>query len=289
MALDYDLLMSLPPIKTRHNMPKRDVILYALGVGVGAEVPTDQAELQYLLEDRLKALPTMAVVMAYPGFWARDPKYGLTWKQILAAEQSVEIHTPLPASGDFDGHTIFDSIYDKGPDKGALIYTRRPITDLATGKLVATVRQAAFARGDGGFGGSSDGAPQPFAVPGRSADLRIEARTRIDQALIYRLSGDYNPLHADPVVAKEAGFPSPIFHGMGTFGVVGRALLKAVCHDEAERVRRLDVRYSSPVYPGDVLAIDIWRFGAEGRVAFEVSVPGRGVTVLKNGLMEFVV
>lgn len=287
VPLDYDRLISLPPLVTRHTLAPRDVILYALGLGVGAQDPTDAGELQYLLEDRLRTLPSFASVLAYPGFWARDPKYGLAWQRVLAAEQSVEIHSRLPVSGDFDGRTKIDAIYDKGPEKGALIFTTRPVQDRTSGRVVATVRQAIFARGDGGFGGSSEGAPKPAYTPKRSADQRLYAATRPDQALIYRLSGDYNPLHADPEVARSAGFPRPIFHGLGTFGVAARALLKSVCGDEPDRVRRIDARYSSPVLPGDELAIDVWRCGGEGRIAFEVSVPARSATVLKNGMMEF--
>jgi acyl dehydratase len=287
MPLEYDYLMSLPPLEAKHTVLPRDVILYALGVGVGAQAPTDPGELQYLLEDRLKVLPSFASVMAYPGFWAREPKYGLVWQKILAAEQSIELHGPLPVSGEFDSGTVIDAIYDKGPDKGALIYSSRAIRDRSSGRLVATVRQAGFARADGGFGGSSEGAPKPTPVPSRAPNQRAHARTREDQALIYRLSGDYNPLHADPEVALSGGFSRPIFHGLGTFGVTARALLKTVCNDESERVHRIDARYSRPVYPGDELAIDIWEFGSEGRVAFQVSVPAREVIVLQNGVMEF--
>lgn len=287
MPLDYDYLMSLPPLEVQHTVSPRDVILYALGLGVGAQAPTDAGELQYLLEDRLKVLPSFAAVMAYPGFWAREPKYGLVWQKILAAEQSIEVHGPLPAFGEFVAGTTIDAIYDKGPDKGALIYSSRNIRDRSSGSVIATVRQASFARADGGFGGSSEGAPKPASVPSRDPDQRVQARTREDQALIYRLSGDYNPLHADPEVARGSGFSRPIFHGLGTFGVSARALMKAVCQDEPERVRRIDARYSSPVYPGDELAIDIWKFGSEGRVAFQVAIPARNVVVLTNGIMEF--
>ncbi len=285
MPLDYDRLMALPPFATRQTLTHRDVILYALGLGVGAEAPTDANELQYLLEDRLKALPSFAAAMGYPGFWLRDAKYGLRWEKILAAEQSVEIHETLPVSGVFEGETKIDAIYDKGPDKGALIYATRPIRDLHSGRIVATVRQASLARADGGFGGSSEGAPKPAQTPSRAADAIVAARTRPDQALIYRLSGDTNPLHADPEVARSVGFSRPIFHGLGTFGVVARALLKAVCGDEPERVRRIDARYSAPVLPGDELAIEIWRYGGDGRAAFRASVGD--VVVLQNGMMEF--
>jgi len=286
MPLDYDYLMGQPPIVTDQILKKRDTILYALGVGAAAEAPTDPGELQFVYEDGLKALPTMAVVLAYPGFWAKDPKYRLDWKRILAGEQSMEIHRPLPVAARLRGVTTFDAVYDKGADKGAVICVSRRIVDEDNGEAIATIRQSTFARGDGGFGGTSEGAPKPHPTPERTPDLIVQASTRKDQALLYRLSGDDNPLHVDPRVAAAAGFPVPIFHGMGTFGVTGRGLLKALCGNQPERMNRLDARYSSPVYPGDMLEIDIWREGA-GRAAFRARVPVRGVTVLQNGLVEW--
>lgn len=284
---DPDFLLSMPPLHVRHAVTPRDIILYALGVGVGVEAPTDPGELQYLLEDRLKVLPSFASVLAYPGFWAREPKYGIAWKKVLAGDQSIQLHRPLPPGGEFTGATKVDAIYDKGAGKGALIYSSRTIRDAHSGEAFATVRQSMFARDDGGFGGSSEGAPKPAPTPERAPDQMLPARTYANQALIYRLSGDYNALHSDPDIAREAGFPRPILHGLGTVGVVVRALVKSVCDDQPERVRRIDVRYSSPVLPGDELVVDIWRFGSEGRTAFQVRVPARDVTVLRNGVLEF--
>ena len=285
MPLDYDMLMGLEPIETLQDLTRRDTMLYALGVGAAAEAPTDRSELQFVYEDGLKALPTMAVVMAYPGFWAMEPKYGLTWQKLLHGEQSTEIHRPLPVEGRLRGVTAIDAIYDKGAEKGAVMYHSRKIYDGA-GEHVATCRQSSFLRADGGFGGSSEGAPQPHPIPDRAPDLTLTATTRPDQALLYRLSGDYNPLHADPDVATGAGFKAPILHGLGTYGVVGRVLLKALCANEPALLKRLDVRFSSPVYPGETLQADVWREG-EGRAAFRARVLERDVTVLQNGYMEF--
>jgi len=286
MALDYDYLMGLPPMETRHVFTIRDTILYALGVGAASEAPTDPSELQFVYEDGLKALPTMAVVLTYPGFWAKDPKYGLTWQKVLHGEQYVELHKTLPVEGTLRGVTSFDEIYDKGADKGAVLYSRRKVYDEASGDHIATVRQSTFLRGDGGFGGTSEGAPKPHPMPDRAPDITVRVPTRIDQALLYRLSGDYNPLHADPKVAKEAGFPAPILHGLATYGVAGRAVLKAVCDNQPERLRKLDVRFSSPVFPGETLDVDIWREG-EGRAAYRARAVERNVVVLQNGLAEF--
>jgi acyl dehydratase len=286
MPLDYQKIMALPPIETVQELTFRDTILYALGVGVGASDPTDPAELQYVYEDGLKALPTLAVVMAFPGFWLQRPEYGVTWQKVLHGEQSIEIHrSPLPVEGLFRGVTQIDEIYDKGADKGAVVLSsRRLYTE--SGEHVATARQASFLRGDGGFGGKSEGAPKPHPLPDRAPDLTTRATTQVSQALLYRLSGDYNPIHADPKVAKQGGFERPILHGLASYGVVGRALTKAVCGDVPERVRRMDVRFSSPVYPGETFEIDIWREGP-GQAAFRVRVVERDVVVLQNGYLEY--
>jgi acyl dehydratase len=285
MPLDYEKIMGFPPMETVQELTVRDTILYALGVGVGAGAPGDPGELKYIYEDGLHALPTMAVVMAYPGFWARDPKFGLTWQKLLHGEQSIEIHRPLPVEGRLRGVTTLDEIYDKGAGRGAVLTSSRRIYD-HDGDLVATVRQASFLRADGGFGGKAEGAPKPHQLPDRAPDAIVHAATRPDQALLYRLSGDYNPLHVDPKIAAEGGFERPILHGLAGFGVVGRALLKAICGDLPERLRRMDARFSSPVYPGDVFAIDIWREG-DGRAAFRARIPDRSVIALQHGYLEF--
>ena len=285
MALDYDCLMGLEPMVTIQNLTRKDTILYALGVGAGADAPTDPDELKFVYENELQALPTQAVVLAYPGFWAKDPKYGLTWQKVLHGEQSIELHCALPVEGKLRGVTSFDEIYDKGADKGAVLYSTRRIFDESSGREVATVRQSSFLRGDGGFGGKSEGAPKPHPIPDRPADIILTARTRPDQALLYRLSGDSNPLHIDPEVARQGGFAVPILHGLATFGVVGRVLLKALAANEPRRLRRLDVRFSSPVFPGEMLEVHVWR-EADGSAAFRARAPGRGVVVLQNGYLE---
>ena len=287
MALDYDMLMGLEPMVTRQTLTARDTMLYALGIGAAHGAATDPKALRFVYEEKLEALPTMAVVLAYPGFWLKEPQYGLDWKRVLAGEQSVRLHKPLPCTGDLTGTTTIDAIYDKGPDKGALLYSSRKITDSISGALIATVTSSSFLRGDGGFGGSSEGAPKPHTPPGdRAPDAVIELAIPAEQALIYRLSGDYNPLHADPAVARAAGFPKPILHGLCTYGFAGRAVLKALCKGEPARLKRYDVRYSSPVFPGETLCVDIWREGP-GRAALRARVAERDLVVLNNGLVEF--
>jgi acyl dehydratase len=285
MPFDYDKLIKFKR-ELAQSYTARDTMLYALGVGAGIEADT-AAALRYVYEEHLEALPTMAVVLAAPGFWQREPQFGIDWQKILHGEQSVIMHRPLPVAGEVISTIQVDSIYDKGAGKGAVVYTSRALYGRAGGDLLATVRQASFLRGDGGAGGLTTGAPRPRAMPeGRLADLSITLATRPEQALIYRLSGDYNPLHADPTVAEQVGFKKPILHGLATYGVVGRALLVALCDGQSARLRRMDVRFSSPVYPGESVTTEIWREGA-GRASFRSLVKARETLVLNNGYAEY--
>lgn len=277
MPIDPDFLLSHPPIETRHAITRKDTILYALGLGAD--------ELRYVYEDGLRTLPTMPAIMAYPGFFWRDPQYGATWSKVLHGETSVTIHAPLPVEGELLGSTRFDAIFDKGAEKGAIVYHTREI-HTADGTLIATVRNGSFLRGDGGFGGSADGQPLPHPVPTRDPDATLTIATAHNQALIYRLSGDLNPLHIDPAVARLVGFDRPILHGLATFGVAGRALLKLLVDDEPTRIRRIDLRFSAPVYPGESIETRIWH-ESEGRAAFTARVVERDLIVLNNGYVEF--
>ena len=277
MPLDPDLLLSLPPIETRQRITPTKVMLYALGVGA--------TELPFVYEEGLKALPGMAVIMAYPGFIWRDPKLGVDWTRILHGESGITCHAPLPTSGELIGRTTFGPIFDKGADKGAVVYQAREIHH-EDGTHIATVRNTTFLRGDGGFGGSSRGQPAPFAIPNRAPDVSHSLATAENQALIYRLSGDMNPLHVDPQVARKAGFPRPILHGLCTFGIAGRSLLATLAGNEPERIRSVATRFSAPVFPGETIRTDIWQEGA-GRAAFRATVVERDALVLNNGVVEY--
>ncbi len=283
MPIDYDKLKNWHFPDLEHRYEAKDTILYALGVGCGAD-PMDRTELPFVYEDGLKALPTMAVVLGYPGFWLKDPDTGVDWRKILHGEQGLVIHKPLPASGTVIGRTRVTEIVDKGPGKGALLYSDREVFDKATGDLLATLTSTTFIRGEGGFGGPSGPAPEPHALPERAPDLAVDLKTLPQAALIYRLSGDYNPLHADPDVATAAGFERPILHGLCTYAVAGRAVLKACCGNDPSRLRRFDLRFSAPVLPGETVRTEIWRDGS--RVSFRARVVERDIVVLNNGLAE---
>ena len=276
MAIDPAKLLSMPPIVTRQTLTPRDTILYALGIGA--------SELDFLFEERLKALPMMAVTLGYPGFFWRDPAYGANWQKILHGEQSTTFHAPLPTEGEIVGSTTIEALYDKGADKGALAMVTREIHDGA-GTHLATSRSMTFLRGDGGFGGSAEGAPVPHAVPDRAPDDIVTLSTAANQAQIYRLSGDLNPLHIDSDIAKAVGFDAPILHGLATYGVIGRALLAARCGNDPVRLKRLDGRFSSPVYPGETIETSIWDEG-DGKLAFRARVVERDKIVFTNGYAE---
>jgi acyl dehydratase len=285
MAIDYDKLMNWPFPDLVHTYTARDTALYALGAGCGAD-PLDTADLRFVYEQakNFAALPTMAVVLGYPGFWLQDPKTGADWKKVLHGEQSLTLHKPLPTSGTVIGRTRVDEIVDKGAGKGALLTSTREIVDKATGTLLASVKSLSFMRGDGGFGGPAKPSPKPHAIPDRKPDHSVDTPTSLRQALIYRLSGDYNPLHADPAVAKSAGFERPILHGLSTYAVAGRAVLKACCGGDPAKLKRFDVRFSAPVYPGETVQTQIWR--DKNVVSFRCRIPARDIIVLDNGRAE---
>jgi len=284
MAIDYQKLRSWPFPEVEQSYTAKDSILYALGLGLGAD-PMDKDQLRFTYEDGLKALPTMAVVLGGTGAWSRNAETGISWKLVLHGEQSLHLHKPLPAAATVLGRNAIEEIVDKGAGKGALIYSRRELRNKETGELLALLRSTSFARGDGGFGGPSGPTRPVHALPERAPDLHCDIRTLPQAALIYRLSGDYNPLHADPEVAKAAGFARPILHGLCTFGVAGHALLKSLCAYDPARFKRMDVRFSSPVYPGETIRTEIWREGGSA-FGFRCRVLERDVVAINNGYAE---
>jgi acyl dehydratase len=283
VAIIYEKLLALdiPAVEQRYTA--KDTMLYALGIGLGHD-PMDGPELAFVYEKELKALPTMACVLAHPAFWIRDLDTGIDYTRVVHGEQSFRLHRPLAASGNLRGKTRVTDVTDKGPGKGAVIYSERQVTDAETGELVATLVHTAFARGDGGFGGPARPSPPAHPIPERVPDLVCDLPTRPEAALIYRLSGDYNPLHAEPAAAKAAGFPRPILHGLATFGVAGHALLRALCDYEPERLVAMSGRFSAPVLPGETIRTEIWRDGQV--VSYRARVVERDVVAISNGRAE---
>jgi acyl dehydratase len=258
-------------------------MLYALGVGLGHD-PLNAEELAFVYEKNLKVLPSMAAVLGYVGFWARDLDTGIDWVKLVNGEQGFVLHRPLKPEGVVIGRQRITEVVDKGAGKGALVYTERKITDTASGDLIATVTQTSFCRGDGGFGGPPRETPPPHPIPERAPDAVCDLGTRPEAALIYRLSGDRNPLHAEPAVAKAAGFERPILHGLATFGVAGHAVLKAMCGYDPDKLAAFSCRFSGPVFPGETIRTEMWRDGAV--VSFRSRVIERDVVAINNGRAE---
>ncbi len=283
MPIVYDKLLALKIPDVEHTYGPKDCMLYALGVGLGLD-PIDQAQLAFVYEKHLRVLPTMAVVIAYPGFWAKELDTGIDWVKVVAGEHSLVLHRPLRPSGTVTSRTRVLDVVDKGAGKGAIVYSERTIDDKASGERIATIVQTTFCRGDGGFGGPPRETRPVHAIPERAPDLVCDLPTRPETALIYRLSADPNPLHADPAVAKAAGFPRPILHGLATFAVSGHAIIKSLCGYDPSRLTAIAGRFSAPVFPGETIRTEMWRDGKV--VSFRARVVERDVIALNNGRAE---
>lgn len=285
MALNLSFLEQAS-VSHLYEYNEDSVMLYALSVGAGAD-PTDPAQLQFTYESGLKVLPTMAVVMGARMPFIRDPRSGINMKKMLHGETGLTVHAPLPVSGTVRSDINVCGIVDLGVEKGARVYFRHEVSCATGNTLYATESGCFIMRDGGGCGNSSNGfeAPRPYAIPDRAADSMIEQQTLAQAALIYRLTGDKNPLHVDPAFAKLGNFERPILHGSCTYGMTGYALLMHLAKGNPERLRRFNVRFSAPFYPGEKLKIEIWDEG-DGLYAFRALAAERDVVVLNNGLFE---
>lgn len=278
MPIDYERLLNFPIPEVRQTVRPQDVALYALSVGLGQD-STNEAELSFVDFSRdLKVLPSMAAVLANPGFWQGNPATGIDTRQLVQGEQSVKIHRPLPTNGEVVGRTRVVDVVDKGAGRGALLYVRKELTSAQDGEMLAEARTTSILRGNGGFGGATRSVPQPHPLPDRSPEFCVALATRPEQALLYRLNGDANPLHSDPQFAAKAGFPRPILHGLCTFGVVTHAILRSLCDYDPSRLREIALRFTSPVYPGETIRTEVWSDGSF--LAFSIE---RNVVVINNG------
>jgi acyl dehydratase len=281
MGLDHSLV-GVPSEPQPRSWDSKDALLYAVGVGAGLGDPLQ--ELEFTTENsegiEQKVLPTYAVLIAQarPGRSLGDFDRAM----LVHAEQAFELHRPLPVTGTVRTTATVTGIYDKG--SGALAVIENVAVDAATGEPLVTSRSSTFIRGEGGFGGER-GSDQPWDRPGREPDYQVVYGTRPEQALIYRLSGDRNPLHADPKFAARGGFSQPILHGLCTYGVTGRALLHALCDSDPARLRSMSGRFSRPVLPGESLTVSIWRQAGRDTALFQTT-KADGTVVIDRGRIQ---
>lgn len=281
MPLDYQRLKGWREPPLRHAWGANDSMLYALGLGLGAD-PNDTAQLRFVYEEGLQALPTLATVLAPRFGWLYRTGAGIDPVQCVHGQQSLRMHRPLLAAGEVVGDLEVTHIVDKGPGKGAIVYFERRLRDAADGTLLATLGASMFCRGHGGFAGPSEGPAAPPAIPARAPDAVWEWPTFPQQALLYRQSGDRNPIHSDPATAAAAGFPRPILHGLCTFGIASCILLKERLGWAPEALRSVRARFVSPLFPGETLVLESWdepdglRFRCRGKE--------RGVVALDHGI-----
>jgi len=280
----YPEILSIRPEPVVTTYTDKDTILYALGIGMGAN-PLDVDELPFVYERDLRVVPTMSVILAR-GAGEFLVEGDINFRMILHGEQRLVVHKPLPPEGRIATSARCLSVIDKGKDKGALLNIESTIRDAAKDDLYCTIIMTLFCRGDGGLGGPSEAGLIPHEKPSGSPDKEVALQTRPDQALIYRLTGDRNPLHVDPEIAVQAGFKAPILHGLCTYGVACRAVMQAYCDLDPIRIRTFDARFSAPVFPGETIVTKLWKDGPI--VSFECSVAERAVTVIKNGRCELV-
>ena len=271
----------------RRSWASKDGLLYALGVGAGMDDPSKELEFttENTADTRQRVLPTMAVVLGPlgGGGGAMRSIGSFNPAMLVHGEQGITLHREIPVEGELEAVSEIVAIYDKG--KGAVVVTESRSTLVDTGEPLFDTRMSAFIRGEGGWGGDR-GPSGPQNVPPETApDVELSYHTRIDQALLYRLNGDRNPLHTDPSFAAMGGFDRPILHGLCTYGFTGRALLHGLCDDDPARFHSMDGRFSSPVLPGEKLTVQMWVVG-DGEALFRTQGED-GRTVLEAGRSTF--
>jgi acyl dehydratase len=264
-----------------HRWTSKDALLYAIGVGAGVdELPFTTENTQDVDQ---QVLPTMAVVLGTPGPGAWEKVGQFNPAMLVHGEQAVELHRPIPVEGGVRTVSKIVGIYDKG--SGGVIASEAKSVDIDSGEPMFTTRSSAFIRGEGGFGGDRGPSGPRNVPPERPPDHTVTYTTDRDQALVYRLSGDRNPLHSDPKFAAMGGFDRPILHGLCSYGFTGRALLHTLCGSDPARFRSMEARFSSPVFPGDDLTVDMWMIG-DGEAVFRTSRTG-GTVVIDAGRCTF--
>lgn len=283
MPINPEKLLNRQFPTVRQTYTERDCMLYALGVGMGID-PLNEQCLRFVYEENLKVVPSQAVMMAHPGFWANEEDIALDWMKILHVGQEIIFHKPIPAAATVEATTRFTKVSDKGERVGALIVTDRVVKNVATGEELLTLITTVLARGDGGFGSDRKSSPKMDIIPSREPDKVCDLPTLPQQALLYRLSGDFNPLHASPAVAAKVGYKAPILHGLCTMGVATHALLKSCTDYDPDRFKHMRLKFSAPVYPGETIRTEIWQEGNE--ISFRCKSVEQDKVVINNGYLR---
>jgi acyl dehydratase len=281
MAIDRGAVVGAALPETAGAWAADDVILYHLGLGAGVP-PTDPGELAYTFEDQLKVLPSFAVIPALAPMWQvfTLPGMDIDLRMILHGEQAIEVHGPLPVAAAVVTSATVTEVFDKG--KGALVVVELVTRDAQSGRALFTNRNSIFVRGEGGFGGES-GPGAGVAAPDRDPDHVVGCPTLPQQALLYRLSGDKHPLHADPAYATAAGFEQPILHGLCSYGIACKAAVDVALDGDVARVAGYRARFAAPVYPGETLEVSLW--DDEDAIRLTARCAERDVVVLSHGVL----
>jgi acyl dehydratase len=283
MPINAKQLLGYQVPEVRQTYTSHDSAFYALTTGM-AQNPLDEGHLDFVDPNRgdaQRVLPSMALVLGYPGFWLVRPDTTVDPTRVLHGTQEIEWHRELPASGAVVGRTRVTKLVDRGEGKHAMVQSEREVVDAHTGEHYATLRQIHVLRGQGGFGGDSSSLPAAHVVPDRAPDMTAEVETRPEHALLYRLNGDLFALHADPEMAARSGFPRPILHGMCVAGIATQVLMRLLAADNPVRMRSLQLRFSAVMYPGETVRVEAWHDGS-----FRARVVERNEVVLDNGHVE---
>ena len=279
MPIDYTRLMALEFPEKEFSYDERDTQLYALAVGMGRDMPDD---IGFVYEPGLQALPTQATVVAWDDTW--QERTGMDVSRIVHGEQRVTMHRALAPAGRVRARFRIAEAFDKGPGRGAVLLAETTLLDAtdAHGAPIATLLSTVFARGDGGFGGPAGKGPAPHAIPERAPDRTVAVAVRPEQALLYRLCGDRNPLHVDPAFARSVGFERPILHGLCSWGMAAAVVVREACDRQAARLTHFEARFTSPIEPGQTMLVDLWIDAST--VSFRVRAEGRDALVLDHGM-----
>ncbi len=284
MNLEFVRRLRFEPIVQHYDV--RDSALYALSLGIGDD-PLDEDELPFVYEGRgFRTVPSQCVTLCWPPFWHKEPAAQINWRRILHGEQRFALNRPLPTQAAVRGRLRVEAVEDKGPSRGAIVYTAQDLVDADSGDPLAKLLSAEFLRDEGGSGGF--GAPptltQPIETIGEPTAV-VDYRTSRQAALLYRqASRDYMPIHADPDIAREGGFERPISHGLNTFGLACRAALKTFAPGRPENLFSMAVRFAAPAYPGDTIRIEL--FATAHGARFRARALERNALILDRGEVQ---